>query len=245
MKERPILFSAPMVRALREGRKTQTRRVMKPQPPDWIDSFGYTAFTPEGSISGRGYWKGVPGEEGPGEKFFKSPHGMRGDRLWVRETFFSWRTKVYSESGMTEGAEQAVYRADGGCLLNGGKWKPSIFMPRWASRLTLEITEVRVQRLQECSEVDAVAEGIDPLFSSAEVKARPELHHDPMPWRNYLWHGDIGRSITAKQSTAWRHQYSSYDTPTDSYSSLWESINGTGSWDANPWVWALTFKVVA
>ena len=124
------------------------------------------------------------------------------------------------------------------------KWKPSIHMPRWASRITLEITDVRVERLQNISEADAIAEGIAPLFSGEEVAGRPDCALDPMPWRNYLWHGHVGRSILAAQSDAWPHQFSSYDTAVGSYSSLWASINGAESWDANPWVWAVSFKRV-
>src|SRR5690348_12362489 len=88
MRERPILFSAPMVRALLAGTKTQTRRAVTPQPPEWCTEFGYTAFTPTGSISGRGRY----GNDGPAEKFFRCPYGIAGDRLWVRET---WRKGQY------------------------------------------------------------------------------------------------------------------------------------------------------
>lgn len=162
MKERPILFSAPMVRAILEGRKTQTRRVVKLQPK-WRQD-----------ILSRGLGDPCPGvlayQEGPGiwhcygsmnfcEEF--CPYGKPGDRLWVRESFCPYTTTVYSDQGKSVSEPKAIYAADGGFLLNGYKWKPSIHMPRWASRITLEITEVRVQRLQEISEGDAVAEGVD------------------------------------------------------------------------------------
>jgi hypothetical protein len=154
VRERPLLFSAPMVRAILEGRKTQTRRLIEPQPPEWIDKFGYTAFTPPGHISGRGYWKGVPGDEGPAEKFFRCPHGAAGDRLWVRET---WRCGNTGVGKM----DSVHYRADADESPAPGQWKPSIFMPRWASRITLEVTGVRVERLSDISEEDARAEGVE------------------------------------------------------------------------------------
>jgi len=146
-KERPILFSGPMVRAILEGKKTQTRRLVKPPPPRtcqtpliWSDGW---------SIAGHVY---------------HCPYGKPGDRLWVRET---WAENAGSAGGI-------IYRADFGDKCGGvatldlkgqewthcvDRWRPSIFMPRWASRITLEITGVRIERLQHISEEDALAEG--------------------------------------------------------------------------------------
>jgi len=107
-----------------------------------------------------------------------------------------------------------------------GKWRPSIFMPRWASRLELEITEVRVERLNAITEADAIAEGIEQRESCA--------------WNNYLFqtaHPKRGEKITDEQ-----HRIRGYVDPRESYRSLWESINGPGSWALNPYVWALTFR---
>ena len=123
MKERPIIFSTPMVKAILDGRKTQTRRVIKDQPP----------------LSMRDMFK---------PKNLKCPYGQVGDRLWVRETF-----KPYNCMG------GFAYKADGD-LSTGFPWKPSIHMPRGASRITLEITESRAERLQDISEEDAKAEGV-------------------------------------------------------------------------------------
>ena len=126
MKERPILFSGPMVRAILDGRKTMTRRVVKPQSL---------------IISGH-----------PPRSIRQCPYGAPGDRLWVRETFAHL---THNDTGEGEGY---IYRADG--WDDDVKWKPSIFMPRWASRITLEITDVRVERLQDITNGDAITEGV-------------------------------------------------------------------------------------
>jgi hypothetical protein len=132
MKERPILFSGPMVRAILDGKKTQTRRVVKPQPV-WVAEpnapFKTTDADPNGMIN--------------------CQYGYSGDRLWVRETFMP----------MPHLNAKAFYRASD--QLVGGKWKPSIHMPRKLSRIMLEITGIRVERLQDISESDAIAEGVN------------------------------------------------------------------------------------
>lgn len=149
MKERPILFNGEMVRAILDGRKTQTRREMKARIPPWITSFGYDAFCDRnrGEIAGRGSHP----EHGPAANFFVCPFGKRGDRLWVRETFAV-------PEGSTELGDVA-YRADHP-EPTSAPWRPSIHMPRWASRITLEITGVRVERLQDISNSDIIDEGI-------------------------------------------------------------------------------------
>lgn len=154
-RERPILFSGPMVRAILEGRKTQTRRLLKPQPPEDVGELVVDFYHP--TIV-------VKDEEQPGERTFgvfsadgewaqKCPYGAPGDRLWVRET---WR-EVQSDTSTS-----LYYRADEEWHEKAG-WRPSIHMPRWASRITLEATDVRVQRLQDISEEDAKAEGADDI----------------------------------------------------------------------------------
>ena len=154
MKERPILFSGPMVRAILEGRKTQTRRVVKPQPP--------TAFVTVRVEDGTQFsWClrnqsafDLP-ESAADWLTLRCPYGVPGDRLWVRETWGSCTTNGTVCSG---------YRADVALRpeIEAGvdRWRPSIHMPRWASRLLLEVKAVRVERLQEISEDDAFAEGI-------------------------------------------------------------------------------------
>ena len=197
MKERPILFSAPMVRAILAGTKTQTRRVAKhplAQNLSYIVDIG----------------KGWFGDE-EGEVQIRCPYGQPGDRLWVRE---KWQavsgndrarhimTHPRPDRGWLEYA--ATPRADEPAY----KWRPSIHMPRWASRITLEVTGVRVERLQDISEADAMAEGV---------------------------HYSLLEKIQAGQDRWARH----------AYKKLWETINGSDSWDLNPWVWVVEFKGVA
>lgn len=211
--DRPILFSKPMVRAiLREIKapgtgKTQTRRVLKPQPPA------------NARYSGIHY-----ASDEPNSWFFNSPRGPMkvreryegGERLWVRESL------------ECANGEAIGYPADGTWLPNTPwRWQraklPSIHMPRWASRITLHVTDVRVERLQDISEEDAIAEGIEEVTN--EVASRDKsLRY----WRRYRdggWNGYV-------------------DNPIGSYASLWTEINGPGSYEANPWVAAISYRPV-
>lgn len=205
IKERPILFSAPMVRALLDGSKTQTRRVMKLQP----DSSPTLFFGQDAVLRAGESFKGGALAIWGGESEFEycdchCPYGRTADRLWVRET---WGTspsydylppnKLTRNSFPTDAEGYAASATSDTWVI---KWRPSIHMPRWASRLTLEIVEVRVERLQDISEEDAKAEG-----------CRPD---------NMDTHGGAR----------------------DVFIELWESINGPGSWDANPWVWVIEFE---
>ena len=171
MKERPILFSAPMVRAILDGRKTQTRRVVKGDhggPTTWVERDGL--WHPCADVLCRGALDAV----GPG---VRCPYGQRGDRLWVRETWCVADPDYahYPADGRPLRSDDrwAWYRATEGDLVeytnNRSPWRPSIHMPRWASRLTLEVTGVRVERLQDLSEEDARAEGVEPLGSLGRV----------------------------------------------------------------------------
>ena len=185
MKERPMLFSAPMVRAILDGRKTVTRRIVKARDLEWMDVH--------------------QGLREP-DNAERCPYGQPGDRLWVRETFarIDGQTRPWIETDY-----QATYTNGdrlGDTLGIKKRWTPSIHMPRHASRITLEVTGVRVERLQDISEADAQAEG---------WTRRPEVSTDPQV------HKEAAR---------------------DWFMDLWESINGPGSWDANPWVWVLDFK---
>jgi hypothetical protein len=195
MKERPILFNAHMVSAILDSRKTQTRRVIKSQPIGPVEKLcACWSWADTGSRD----------PECGGHYGFSCPHGKPGDRLWVRETFCL--------SGSFP-----IYRADSNPS-TPVRWTPSIFMPRSASRITLEITDVRVERVQAISETDAIAEGIDNIG----------LEYSIEPWKNYLKAGN-------------GYQKS---TPQASYMTLWKSINGHESWDANPWVWVIEFRRV-
>ncbi len=238
MKSRPIIFSGESVRAILEGRKTQTRRVIK-HGKYFLNQCKSYQHHPGGG------WWGTDGVlDAPGcDVGFSCPYGVPGDRLWVRETW--WK-------GISAAAARCIY-ADDARLLdwraeNYKKHSP-LFMPRAFSRLTLEVVSICVERVQEISEQDAIAEGVDRLFSEEDCRrtvgligTKPEDHG----WKNYLWHGDYGREgMGNKQSDAWPYQYSGYDTAVGSYSSLWEKINAKRgfSWASNPWVWVVEFKV--
>jgi hypothetical protein len=161
VKERPILFSGPMVRAILEGRKTQTRRVIKDPIPEWVTEFGHTFFCLPGEISGRG----LHPEHGPAEILFRCRYGKKGERLWVRE---SWH-RVPNHPDMREGDPRVIvgYAAGGERMVRcstaapqvSRHLRPSIHMPRWASRINLEITGFRIERLQQITEADAAREG--------------------------------------------------------------------------------------
>lgn len=196
-KERPILFSGPMVRAILEGRKTQTRRIIK----------GKGTWAVVDNPDSERTWPGAEDECGDWQDF-QCPYGEIGDRLWIRE---AWAHIVVGNQ------IDYLYRADHhkGLEKRDGdqKWKPSIHMPRVACRLMLEITGVRVERLNEISEQDAKSEGIEPVRNI---------------WKLY---GE--RQPGTAEATG---------QPRKSFMSLWESINGPASWAANPWVWVVKFK---
>lgn len=165
MSERGILFSAPMVRALLDGSKTQTRRAIKPDPGSNINPVRNNLIVWQ--------WATV-------ESRRRCPYGAEGDRLWVRETHWWFKDEVDHETGYFPPkltSEDVQYRAD--CDDGRKVWRPSIFMPRWASRITLEITEVRVERLQDISRGDAMAEGC-PFPNMAEGD-------NPRSWYRGLW----------------------------------------------------------
>lgn len=200
MIDRPILFSAPMVRALLAGTKTQTRRVLRAKPGMTFADATVDAGPGPGGIGRR--------LELPADKL-KVPFAV-GDRLWVRETF-----KPVHSADPSRGAR---YRAD--IDRDQTVWKPGIHMPRWASRLTLTVTDVRVQRLQDISVEDAKAEGI-PEFAGDACRLGL-IHDDPHAWHEW----DNSSSV-------------------ENYRSLWNHLNdarGFG-WDANPWVVAVSFSV--
>ncbi len=226
MKDHPILFSAPMIRAILAGTKTQTRRVapirkldILQQPGDlvtWSVSFLKAVKGVLGSHSG-GKLSELQASSIIASQF--NPYGKPGDRLWVRETWMDLQgTGVEVRTGdrgryayaadTPPGSYGDMARKDYGL-----KWRPSIHMPRAASRILLEVTDVRVERLQAISEADAIAEGI--------VRSRD------------------GSGFQLADTT----HYS--DSPIDSYFSLWEAINGPGSVEANPYVWVVEFERVA
>lgn len=201
-----------MVRAIIEGRKTQTRRIMKIQPPSdkyQISTLISSTDRSKRKHEGKAHWILIENEysmKDSDERYFSCPYGQPGDRLWVRETF-STSTKGW------------IYKADGHDLSKAlsTRWKPSIHMPRWASRITLEITNVRVERLQEISKKDAGCEGI----SEIEVPGVIYPYGGGSPYPKDTECGDIDR-----------------------FKYLWKSIYGKESWDSNPWVWVVEFRKV-
>jgi hypothetical protein len=229
VKERPILFKGDMVRAILSGQKTMTRRVMKPQFSTESLPEEIPATSSEGwQVGGHSglWWDGDWPNEG-----VKCPYGKPGDHLWVRETFRcnGWATDVATifyraseRNSYTEMCEQ--FPVDGKKPLPvDSKWRPSIFMPRWASRITLEITDIRVERLQDISEIDAKSEGVS-INCSKQNHWSCDDHSGE--WIRYPFSYDNEPAYSAKES----------------FQSLWKSINGAGSWDANPWVWVIEFK---
>lgn len=213
MKERPILFSAPMVRAILDGSKTQTRRVVKQAVGPSL-SVGIENDPGVAELS----WLHGAGPGYPVEETIKRvpcPYGQPGDRLWVRETFhhepadYCWEASVSIPSRPAH----TTYRADFPGDTTGFGWQPSIHMPRSLSRITLEVTGVHVERLNDCSEADARAEGVEVL---------PEAGFR-------IYHPEMGKIMFAEDAVT-------------SYRSLWNSINGPGSWDMNPWVWVVEFR---
>ena len=208
MREKPILFSGPMVRAILEGRKTQTRRVMKRQPTIPRGRYSY-----DGKGDGTHWLERVKKGEYT-EKYFpcEKPPYVPGDRLWVRETF---RTVQDEETG----AERFIYRADDKEKNPYARWVPSIHMPRSLSRITLEVTDVRVERLKDISEEDALAEGI---FKSIREEDGLLLCTDARFENERLL-------VCAEAVKVFEYE--------------WEFIYGPCSWEANPWVWVIGFKV--
>lgn len=239
MKERPILLSGPMIRALLSGAKTQTRRVVK--LPRGIAHSSVTLSRmqcgyPDGST--RPVWEL---EDDPNAFSSIHPYGQPGDRLWVRET---WRADDYAPNDPT----RTIYRADMPAEVQKETqdvipWRPSIFMPRTRSRITLEIVSVGVERVQDISEEDAIAEGmffadygLDCFHVSAGVRLYdPAVCPAPVAYHN--------------QRAGWSwHKTSSHEeclyTALSAFANLWNSINdarGFG-WDANPWVWKIAFR---
>lgn len=222
MAERPILFSASMVRAILSGAKTQTRRICKPQPVSVGGSGKRRVYRDEDFKSA---WEDRKGD-GYCAQDRDCPYGAPGDVLWVKET---WRT-LHSQDCLKptlldQDRSKITYEADKenrNPLWAFGKTRVSIHMPRWASRLALRIKSVRVERLQEISEADAIAEGIERVDQS-------HRGFSCTPWRNYR----IGRPGEMSLHCS---------TPSRSYMTLWECINGAGSWDANPFVWVIEFE---
>jgi hypothetical protein len=223
MKEHPILFSTPMVQAILEGRKTQTRRICKHQ--HWTHS----------ELTDVNINKRIQKVD----RNVSCPYGQPGDLLWVREKFAKTMGVFEPEICYSFFADDFHWSWQPGDVPHGKlscqwhdadlskevKWKPSIHMPKAAARIWLEITEVKVERVQDISEEDAIAEGIIPLLaSSMQLKTQGQLYFD---------------------YTKPKQIFNEGIPPFWSFNSLWCSINGGESWDANPWVWVVKYKVIS
>lgn len=192
---KPILFSTPMVQAIIKGSKTMTRRVVKSPMQEWI----------ENPISEWG--KGI---------ISQCHLGQVGDVLWVRE---KWRPLINCETGEKAAPDYYADLPEYWRKSHPYKWKPSIYMPKEACRLFLEITSIRVEHLQDITDIDATAEGVEKGYCQDQLYNRELVTH-----MDYL-----------KNEHKWIHANLSFAT-------LWQKINGKESWNANPWVWVIEFK---
>lgn len=222
--ERPILFKGPLVRAILEGRKTQTRRVVKGAALEWLVEFDPSFVAePDNGLC---------------------PLGQPGDRLWVRETWSAQKNRPLSQGAL-------FYRATDGDTCPGKqmplnwvererRWRPSIHMPRWACRLVLEITDVRVQRLQDISPEDVLAEGVSVPVDQDTGHFLLDVSSKFAPSK-YLATTDDNVMVQRGRGGGLTTALHNHLLPAH-FASLWETINGAGSWDSNPWVWAITFR---
>lgn len=220
MADIPILFSAPMVRALLAGRKTQTRRILKPQPQTFKVVEDGVEQECEVAIAHLAGDRRPRLRVGCAITVQEIPYA-KGDRLWVRETHALVPATAYRHShgvqhtvNPADTYEAAIYREGFDRSSGGIRWRPSIFLHRWASRLTLIVTDVRLQRLQDITEADAVAEGIEWVTRTSSGEFYRNYQNPGCPMMPY-----------------------------GSFRSLWEHLNGTEAWAANPWVAAVTFTV--
>ncbi|MFW0766728.1 hypothetical protein ACN0IV_12895 [Trabulsiella odontotermitis] len=198
MKERGMIFNGEMTRAILNGRKTMTRRPIK-----WRQ----TRFTEMGEREDGSKWPWSEDCENCSDYWHPCPYGKPGDRIWVRETWARYNIDQESHDMAYRATPPADWPEE-------GKWRPSIHMPRWASRILLEITDVRVQRLNDISEADARREGITDGGCLNCGNPEPCCCDEPRP------------------------------DATDAFAGLWQSIYGEESWKANPWVWVIEFRRV-
>lgn len=214
MKETGLMFKAPLVLAILAGQKTQTRRIVKWKGLQKGLNLGFSGLRAgktgdnwvlESNTPTSSEWRCTP---------TPCPFGKPGDRIYVRET---WAYGIHAMGALRDEDGPFVFAADGtteGRLSD--QWLPSIHMPKHAARIWLEITGVRVERLQQISRADAIAEGIKFFNNDHECGAK-----------NYLDRTDMDYSLC----------------PTDSFETLWKSTGG--DWDANPWVWVIDFKTIS
>ena len=241
MTERPILFSGEMVKAILAGRKAQTRRVVKPQPLTWhtVKRLPY--------CGDNGEWSPLAGHS----EDRMCPYGKPGDRLYVKETFalmeaacgtpvVNYRAGGYLVHGATGEKRNGTWKdeAFAGTVDAIGEpdtWTPSIFMPRWASRITLEVTDVRVERVHDISEEDARAEGLEC------VEGRPGANWRP----GEFGYSGVGRGFYHVEADGkCRCKVGLPSAAVCAYAELWDKINAKRgfSWGSNPFVWVIEFN---
>ena len=246
VKERPIIFSGEMVRVILDGKKTMTRRVVK---SGFINNYKHAHIIKQSSDKrreGKAYFYDKPvGGMVLSSQLVSNPYGKVGDHLWVRETWIQGYDDPLIESeGDDENAVSIIYKADGKeeyrtCSAETAEnwgdfsadseivgFKSPIHMPRWASRILLEITDIRVERLNDISEADAVKEGIR--------NYNFEMEDSPDTYVGYTHlQKDDGKSTL-------------YKTPAIAFERLWDTLNAKKGypWSSNPWVWAIEFKVI-
>lgn len=219
MKERPIIFSAESVRGILAGTKTQTRRAIQALP-NGLPPRCYVGRNEE-------RWTFTGGDRAGDAHGLLCPYGAPMDRLWVRETWASDDAADDAPPKVLSATSRVWYAAasNSTSMVARGRWRSPIHMPRWASRLTLEVTEVRVERLQSITEADAKAEGVQPFFERFPSVGRDQR----------LTSGDLAAERPHRAS----------------YAVAWDEINGDRlvggqpiRWIENPWIWAVTFRTV-
>ena len=198
-KESPIIMSTELIKAIQAGRKTQTRRIIRSP---------YQEF---GHITSQGYgnWEDRTGQT------FRCPYGWTGDLLWVRETWGTNTVDHHTKPSLLPETTRIWYKADYKNDFDFHAWRPSIFMPKWASRITLEIAKIRVEQVQDISVDDAIAEGIKQISND----------------RHWAWRDYTGNGLRL--------------SPKMSFETLWDSINDKRGypWSSNPWVWVIEFEL--
>lgn len=218
MKETPMLYSRPMVQATIARRKTKTRRVIKPQPPEQFLNHGNAiAFVTDKTLN----------------HTVHCPYGKPGDLIWVKESFYAYGhwTTITDNTGKRKSIFQDLTRDNFYLHQYAAEWQPkkvakkgelgwhkrsSLFMPKRIARIWLKINDVNVQRIQDITPMDSEAEGIKMLSGGT------------FWWQNYLNEGLPG-----------------FKSAVQSFKSLWQSINGKDSWNENPWVWVIEFKLLS
>jgi hypothetical protein len=244
VKGKPIIFSAPMIRALLGGRKTQTRRAIHPQPIQ--NEAGLWVHPPRRVERVVKKWGGACQTDEDGLILHLRMKGLPyapGDRLWTREAWAPLDACSHSDPGAQALADRGFYRADHQVDCGDvSRWRSPIHMPRWASRLTLTVTDVRVQRLQDISEADAVAEGATSRPSCAGFMSREAGWS--MDWSRV---GELSayalRPPGGSAKAPLKETDIALDSPRWAFASYWTDLHGPDAWAANPWVCALTFTV--